>query len=82
MARNNKILLMKSTSTGTPAPGSGSLESGELALNYSASVKRLYFKDSGGTVREFIDSVQVQTKADAAQSAAEGNATALAIALG
>ena len=82
MARNNKILLRKSTATVTPAPTAGNLDSGELALNYGATIKKLYFKDDGGVVREFIDSVQVQTKADAAQIAAEGNATALAIALG
>jgi|TARA_B100001964_G_C13984175_1_gene487588 hypothetical protein len=81
MPRNNKILFRRKGDA-TGAPSAGDLEYGELVLNYNSGSKKIYFKDSGDAVREFIDSVQVQTKADAAQSAAEGNATALAIALG
>ena len=81
MARNNKILLMKNGTSGV-SPDAEDLEHGELAINYNTADKKLFFKDSGGNVREFIDSVQVQTKADTAQSNAESNATALAIALG
>ena len=81
MARNNKILLRKKGDA-AGAPSHGDLEYGELVINYNSASKKLYFKDSGNSVREFIDSVQVQTKADTAQSNAVADATALAIALG
>ena len=81
MARNNKILLRKKGDA-AGAPSAGDLEYGELVINYNSGSKKLYFKDSGDSVREFIDSVQVQTKADTAQSNAVADATALAIALG
>ena len=81
MARNNKILLRKKGDA-AGAPSYGDLEYGELVINYNSGSKKLYFKDSEDAVREFIDSVQVQTKADTAQTNAESNATALAIALG
>ena len=81
MARNNKILLRKKGDA-AGAPSHGDLEFGELVINYNSASKKLYFKDSGNSVREFIDSVQVQAKADTAQTNAESNATALAIALG
>ena len=42
----------------------------------------MYFKDSGDNVREFIDSVQVDSKANTAETNAIAEATALAIALG
>ena len=81
MARNNKLLLMKKGDA-SGQPLAGALEYGELAINYHTSSKKVYFKDSGDNGRELIDSVQVQTKADTAQSNAIADATALAIALG
>ena len=81
MARNNKILLRKKGDA-AGAPSAGYLEYGELVINYNSGSKKLYFKDSRNSVREFIDSVQVQTKADTAQTNAIPDATALGIALG
>ena len=72
MARNNKILLMKKSSTTSPAPSAGSLEYGELAINYHADVSTVYFKDSDNTVKSIIGG----------NAATVDTATALAIALG
>ena len=81
MARNNKILLRRKGNA-TGAPSAGDLEYGEVVLNYNASSKKMYFKDSGDGVREFIDSVQIDSKASTAETNAIAEATALAIALG
>ncbi len=72
MARNNKILLMKKSSTTSPAPSAGSLEYGELAINYHADVSTVYFKDSDNAVKSIIGG----------NAATVDTATALAIALG
>lgn len=72
MARNNKILLLKKSSTLSPAPSAGSLEYGELAINYHADVSTVYFKDSANAVKSIIGG----------NAATIDTATALAIALG
>ena len=72
MARNNKILLLKKSGTSSPAPSAGSLEYGELAINYHADVSTVYFKDSADTVKSIIGG----------NAATIDTATALAIALG
>ena len=81
MARNNKILLRRKGNA-AGAPSAGDLEYGEIVLNYNTSSKKMYFKDSGDNVREFIDSVQVDSNASTAETNAIAEATALAIALG
>ena len=43
MARNNKILHIKKSSTSSPDPVAGDLDYGELAINYHASVSKIYF---------------------------------------
>ena len=73
MARNNKILLLKKSGTSSPAPSAGSLEYGEVAINYHADVSTGYFKDSANSVKSITDS---------SKSATVDTATALAIALG
>jgi hypothetical protein len=72
MARNNKILLLKKSSTSSPAPSAGNLEYGELAINYHADVSTVYFKDSANAVKSIIGG----------NAATIDTATALAIALG
>jgi len=69
---NTIVLKNKSNnSEGSIKPGASDLTSGEVAINYHASVRKLYFKDSGDTIREIVDSQGV-----------DDQATALAIALG
>ena len=46
MARINKILHLKRNSTSSPAPGTGDLDYGEIAINYHADVSKIYFKDN------------------------------------
>ena len=72
MARNNKILLLKKSGTSSPAPSAGSLEYGELAINYHADVSTVYFKDSANAVKSIIGG----------NAATIDTATALANALG
>ena len=72
MARNNKLLLMKKSGTSSQAPSAGSLEYGELAINYHADVSTVYFKDSANAVKSIIGG----------NAATIDTATALAIALG
>ena len=67
----NTIVLKNRSNTSSPAPGTSDLTSGEVAINYHEDVRKLYFKDSGNTVREVLDSQGV-----------DDQATALAIALG
>ena len=67
----NTITLKKRNSTSSPAPSTSDLTDGELAIKYHSSVRKIYFKDSGNTVREVVDSQGVDEQA-----------TALAIALG
>ena len=67
----NTIILKNRNNTSSPAPGTSDLTSGEVAINYNASVRKIYFKDSGNTIREIVDSQGV-----------DDQATALAIALG
>ena len=67
----NTIILKNRNNTSSPAPGTSDLSSGEVAINYHESVRKLYFKDSGNTIREIVDSQGV-----------DDQATALAIALG
>mgnify|MGYP001403904560 FL=1 len=67
----NTIILKNRNNTSSPAPGTSDLTSGEIAINYNASVRKIYFKDSGNTIREIVDSQGV-----------DDQATALAIALG
>lgn len=67
----NTIVLKNRSNTSNPAPGTSDLTSGEVAINYHEDVRKLYFKDSGNTVREVLDSQGV-----------DDQATALAIALG
>ena len=67
----NTIILKNRNNTSSPAPGTSDLSSGEIAINYNASVRKMYFKDSGNTIREIVDSQGV-----------DDQATALAIALG
>jgi len=67
----NTIILKNRNNTSSPAPGTSDLTSGEIAINYNASVRKMYFKDSGNTIREIVDSQGV-----------DDQATALAIALG
>ena len=73
MARNNKILHLKKSSTSSPDPVAGDLEYGELAINYHALVSKVYFKASDNSIKTIVDSSQAATSDDA---------TALAIALG
>ena len=65
------IIIKNRNNTSSPAPGTSDLTSGEIAINYNASVRKIYFKDSGNTIREIVDSQGV-----------DDQATALAIALG
>tara|TARA_R100001163_G_C5066998_1_gene205779 strand:+ start:2307 stop:2516 length:210 start_codon:yes stop_codon:yes gene_type:complete len=67
----NTIVLKNRSNTSSPAPSTSDLTSGEVAINYHEDVRKLYFKDSGNTVREVLDSQGV-----------DDQATALAIALG
>ena len=67
----NTIIIKNRNNTSSPAPGTSDLSSGEIAINYNASVRKIYFKDSGNTIREIVDSQGV-----------DDQATALAIALG
>tara|TARA_R100001594_G_scaffold123441_1_gene159880 strand:+ start:290 stop:499 length:210 start_codon:yes stop_codon:yes gene_type:complete len=67
----NTIIIKNRNNTSSPAPGTSDLTSGEIAINYNASVRKIYFKDSGNTIREIVDSQGV-----------DDQATALAIALG
>ena len=67
----NTIIIKNRNNTSSPAPGTSDLSSGEIAINYNASVRKMYFKDSGNTIREIVDSQGV-----------DDQATALAIALG
>ena len=67
----NKVIIKNKNSTSSPAPSTSDVDSGELAINYHANVAKIYFKDSNDTIREIEDA-----------TAAAGNATALAIALG
>ena len=67
----NTIIIKNRNNTSSPAPGTSDLTSGEIAINYNASVRKIYFKDSGNTIREIVDSQGV-----------DAQATALAIALG
>ena len=67
----NTIVIKNRNNTSSPAPGTSDLTSGEIAINYNASVRKIYFKDSGNTIREIVDSQGV-----------DDQATALAIALG
>ena len=67
----NTIIIKNRINTSSPAPGTSDLSSGEIAINYNASVRKIYFKDSGNTIREIVDSQGV-----------DDQATALAIALG
>ena len=48
-----KVLLKKS-SVGDNAPGTGDLEYGEVAINYADG--RLYYKNSSNQIKNFIDS--------------------------
>jgi len=48
-----KVLLKKS-SVGNNAPGTGDLEYGEVAINYADG--RLYYKNSSNQIKNFIDS--------------------------
>lgn len=48
-----KVLLKKS-SVGDNAPGTGDLEYGELAINYADG--RLYYKNSSNQIKNFVDS--------------------------
>ena len=66
----NTIIIKNRNNTSSPAPGTSDLTSGEIAINYNASVRKIYFKDSGNTIREIVDSQGV-----------DDQATALAIAL-
>ena len=77
MARINKILHLKRSSTSSPAPGTGDLDYGEIAINYHADISRLYFKDSDDAIKVINDSTKSPTSA-----AVSEEATALAIALG
>jgi len=67
----NKVVIKNRNSTSSPAPSTGDVDSGELAINYHADVATIYFKDSSNAIREVKDSDQLI-----------GDATALAIALG
>ena len=67
----NKVIIKNRNSTSSPAPSTSDVDSGELAINYHADVAKIYFKDSNNAIREVEDA-----------TAAAGNATALAIALG
>ena len=73
MARNNKILHIKKSSTSSPDPVAGDLDYGELAINYHADVSKIYFKASDNSIKSVTDS---------SQSAQLADVTALAIALG
>ena len=73
MARNNKILHIKKSSTSSPDPVAGDLEYGELAINYHANVSKIYFKASDNSIKSV---------GAASQAATSEDATALAIALG
>ena len=67
----NTIVLKNRSNTSSPAPSTSDLTNGEVAINYHEDVRKMYFKDSGNTVREVLDSQGV-----------DDQATALAIALG
>ena len=66
-------ITIKKRSADTTAPSAGQLSSGELAINTLS--KKLYFKDSSGSIQEIKDNTSAQAEAQA-------DATALAIALG
>ena len=72
----NKVILRNRSNTSSPAPTHNTdvatdVDNGELAINYHADVATIYFKDSANTIRTIKDS-----------TGTDGDATALAIALG
>jgi|TARA_R110002051_G_scaffold312535_1_gene387795 hypothetical protein len=72
----NKIILRNRSNTASPAPTHSTatatdVDYGEVVVNYHADVAKIFFKDSNNIIREIKDKV-----------GAEGDATALAIALG
>tara|TARA_B100000287_G_C20211703_1_gene614380 strand:- start:171 stop:395 length:225 start_codon:yes stop_codon:yes gene_type:complete len=72
---SNKLQLKKSSSAGATPPVSGgsTLLAGEIAIN--TADKKLYFKDSSGNLKYFVES-------DEAKQTAIDEAVALSIGLG
>ncbi len=69
MARINKILHLKRNSTSSPAPGTGDLDYGEIAINYHADVSKIYFKDSDDEIKAINSGDQVIDSGDIAAGA-------------
>ena len=72
---SNTLQLKKSSTAGDTPPVSGgsTLVAGEVAIN--TADKKLYFKDSSGNLKYFVESSE-------AEQTATDSATSLAIALG
>lgn len=72
---SNTLQLKKSSTAGDTPPVSGgtTLVAGEIAIN--TADKKLYFKDSSGNLKYFVESSE-------AEQTATDSATSLAIALG
>ena len=69
MARINKILHLKRSSTSSAAPSAGDLDYGEIAINYHADVSKIYFKDSDDTIKVINSGDQVIDSGDIAAGA-------------
>ena len=72
---SNTLQLKKSSTAGDTPPVSGgtTLVAGEIAIN--TADKKLFFKDSSGNLKYFVES-------DEAQSTANSEAVAMSVALG
>lgn len=74
MADNTLQIKRSSTaSTSPPITGGSTLVAGELAIN--TTDKKLYFKDSSGNLKYFVESGEAQATANA-------EAVAMSVALG
>ena len=68
MTTTPKVLLKRSSVIGkVPLPGD--LEFGELAINFADG--KIYYKDTGNTIKAFVDSARVEAIAAAVQVIAE-----------
>ncbi len=67
----NKVVIKNRNNTTSPSPSTSDVDYGEIAINYHEDVATIYFKDGNDDIRTIKDSV-----------GSDGDATALAIALG
>jgi len=58
---NTVIIKNKSNNTsGSTDPSTSDLTSGELAVNYHEDIRKVYFKDSGNTIRSIPDATRIE----------------------